>query len=189
MRLPEGVRSLGVDDGPFERDRRGQVLVVGAVYQGGTWFDGLLTTRVQKDGWNATDRLLGALTGSKFLPQLGYLLLGGIAVGGFNLFDLDRLHAGSGLKLLVVMRRLPDLPAMRRAIERLPRARARLRLLEAAGPIRPVGNLFCQLRGMQPEEAAALLRLTCTRAHLPEPLRVAHLVAGGLARGQSGRRA
>jgi uncharacterized protein len=178
-----------VDDGPFDRARRGSVLVCGVVYRGGTWFDGLLTTRVQRDGWNATERLLAALHASKFLPQLRYLLLGGVALGGFNLLDLDRLHAQSGLKLLVCMRRPPDLAAMRRALQHLPRPRARWRLVEAAGPIHRLGRLWCQLRGMDAEEAGALLELTCTRALLPEPLRVAHLVAGGLVRGQSGRRA
>jgi hypothetical protein len=184
-----GVHCLGIDDGPFERKRHRDVLVVGALYRGGDVFDGLLTTRVRQDGWNATDRLTAMIQGSKFREQLHYVLLDGIALGGFNLVDLDRLHAETGLKLMTVMRRLPDLGAMERALAHLPRSRDRLERLGRAGPIVPVGRLFCQLRGMDPAEAEDLVALTATRSHLPEPLRAAHLIAAGLVTGQSGRAA
>ncbi len=187
--LAPGLRSIGIDDGPLVRGRRADVLVVGAIYRGGTWFDGLLTTRVRQDGWNATERLIAMLGDNKFSPQLRYAILDGIALGGFNVIDLDRLHAATGLKILVPMRRPPDLAAMRRALEHLPRPAARWRLIERAGAIVPIGRLHCQLRGMQPAEAEQLLALTCTRSHLPEPLRAAHLIAGGLTTGISGRRA
>jgi endonuclease V-like protein UPF0215 family len=42
---------------------------------------------------------------------------------------------------------------------------------------------------MEVNEAQQLLKLTCTRSHIPEALRAAHLIAGGLVKGQSGRRA
>ncbi len=187
--MKAGVRSIGIDDGPFTRGRRSDVLVVGAVYKGGTWFDGLLTTRVRQDGFNATARLVAMLAASKFKPQLRYAILDGIALGGFNVIDLDRLHAETGLKILVPMRKRPDLAAMRRALTPLSRPEARWRLIQAAGEIHRVAGLYCQLRGMDPDEAGELLELTCTRSKLPEPLRAAHLIAGGLVRGESGRRA
>lgn len=123
--IKPGIRSIGIDDGPFDRTRKADVLVAGAVYRGGTWFDGLLTCRVRRDGRNATDRLVAMLTGSKFSDQLRYAFLDGIALGGFNILDLDRLHAETGLGLLVIMRRRPDLPAMRRALARLGRSEQR----------------------------------------------------------------
>jgi endonuclease V-like protein UPF0215 family len=184
-----GIRTIGVDDGPFDRSRRGDVLVAGAVYRGGDVFDGLLTTRVRKDGWNATDRLVAMLAGSKFLPQLHYLMLDGIALGGFNIVDLHRLHRETGLKALAVMRRRPDLAAVRRALRHVSHPDRRWRMLDAAGEILPIGGLCCQLAGLDAAEAARLLALTCTRSLVPEPLRAAHLIAGGLVTGQSGRRA
>jgi endonuclease V-like protein UPF0215 family len=187
--MKPGVRTIGIDDGPFDRAGRGDVLVAGVVYRGGSTFDGLLTTRVRKDGWNATDRLVEMLDGSKFLRQLHYLMLDGIALGGFNIVDIGRLHRETGLKVLAVMRRKPDLVAIRRALGRVSSPERRWRLLAAAGPILPIGRLHCQLAGLDGDEAARLLTLTCTRSLLPEPLRAAHLIAGGLVTGQSGRRA
>ena len=186
--IKPGVRTIGLDDGPFDRRSRGDVLVVGAIYRGAD-FDGLLTTRVRKDGWNATDAIASMLLRSKFLAQLHYIMLDGIAFGGFNVVDIDRLHRETGLKLLVVVRRRPDLAAVKRAVMHLPLPEKRLALIASAGEIVPIDKLFCQMKGMQPEEAKALLRLTCTRSHLPEPLRAAHLIAGGVILGQSGRRA
>jgi len=187
--LKPGVRSIGIDDGPFDRDRSREVLVVGAVYRGGATFDGLLTTKIRKDGWNATDRILAMLEGSKFLPQLHYAILDGIALGGFNIVDIDRLHRESGLKVLVAVRKRPDLRAVRRALGRCSRPDERWRLIEAAGEIHPIAELHCQLAGMDLAEARELVALACTRSNLPEPLRAAHLIAGGIVTGQSGRRA
>jgi endonuclease V-like protein UPF0215 family len=187
--LKKGVRSIGIDDGPFDRDRAGDVLIAGAIYRGGDTFDGLLTTRIRKDGWNATDRILAMLDGSKFLPQLHYVMLDGIALGGFNIVDIEKLGRETGLKVLVAVRRKPDLEAVRRALERTSRPQERWKILLRAGPIRRIGRLYCQLWGMDHDEALALLRLTCTRSHVPEPIRAAHLIAGGLVRGESGRRA
>jgi hypothetical protein len=99
------------------------------------------------------------------------------------------LAARTGLKVVVAIRRRPDLDAVRRALTRTTRHRRRLEILERAGEIRAIGGLYCQLCGLDAGEAAELLAMTCTRSHLPEPLRAAHLIAGAIATGQSGRRA
>ena len=187
--MKQGVRTIGIDDGPFARSGRGNVLVAGAVYRGGSVFDGLLTTTVRKDGWNATDRILAMLVESKFLPQLHYIMLDGIAFGGFNIVDVNRLYEETGLKILIAVRRRPNLQAVKSALRHLSRPERRWQLIQAAGKIHPVANLHCQLKGMEIDEARQLLELTCTRSHIPEPLRAAHLIAGGLVTGQSGRRA
>ncbi len=187
--IKPGVRTIGIDDGPFDRSRRGDVLVVGAIYRGGTDFDGLLTTKVRKDGWNATDRIVSMLEKSKFLPQLHYIILDGIALGGFNIIDIQKLHRETGLKVLVAVRKKPNLEAVRRALCRLTRPDDRWRVLRKAGEIHHIENLHCQLMGMDVGEARELLALTCTRSHVPEALRAAHLIAGGVVLGESGRRA
>ena len=187
--IPSGVRTIGIDDGPFDRDRRGDVFVAGAVYRGGDCFDGLLTTRVRRDGWNATERLIRMLAGSKFLDQLHYAMIDGIALGGFNVVDIHRLWRATDLKVLVVVRRRPDLGAVRAALDHVSRPAKRWRRILAAGEIREIRGLYCQLAGLDADEAGEILELTCTRSRLPEPLRAAHLIAGGVVTGQSGRRA
>jgi hypothetical protein len=183
------MRIVGFDDGPFERTHRGDVLVVGAIYRGGEFLDGMVATSVRRDGRNATDRLISCLTASRYLPQLHCAMLDGIAFGGFNVVDINRLWRETGLPVLVVVRHAPDLDSVRRAIARLPGATRRLGLIDAAGAIEPRRGLFVQRAGLTGEEADALLALTCTRSKIPEPLRAAHIIAGAIVTGEGGRRA
>lgn len=189
LRHGRRLRALGIDDAPFRRGRRGTVLVVGAVYSGAE-FEGLLSTRIRQDGWNATERLLQMIVGSKFHSQLHLVLLDGITLAGFNVVDLPRLAGESGLPCVAVMRRSPDLAAVRRALTRLPGSRRKLQLVERAGPIYHAGeSLYFQVAGADPDPVRQALLGSLLHGCVPECLRGAHLIASGLATGQSGRRA
>lgn len=183
------LRMLGIDDGPFLRGRQREVLVVGAVSSGGE-LEGLLSTRVRQDGWNATERLLAMIGGSKFHAQLHLVLLDGLTLGGFNVVDLPRLAEELGLPCLAVTRRAPDLEAVARALEKLPGCRRRRELCARAGPVHRAGPSLCfQAAGVSPEVAREALSGSALHGHVPECLRAAHLIAGGIVTGESGRRA
>jgi len=182
------IRTLGIDDGPFVRGSRRQVLVVGAVYAGGE-FEGLLSTMVRQDGLNATARLVEMIAPSKFRPQLHLVLLDGITLGGFNLVDLPRLADGIGIPCAAVMRRTPDGPALRAVLGRLSRRRERERIIGRAGPIHQAGRVLFQVAGADPAQVAAVIVRITSHGHLPECLRAAHLIARGIVIGESGRRA
>ncbi|WP_455386149.1 endonuclease dU [Acidihalobacter prosperus] len=179
---------VGFDDAPFARSHRGDVLVVGAVFAA-TRLEGVVSTRVRRDGVNATRKLVDCLRSSRFLPQLQAVLLQGIAFAGFNVVDLRRLHAETGLPVLVVARRAPDLDAIRRALlERVPGGARKWRLIEQAGPMEPLAGLHVQRCGLGSSQAEALLCDLQVNGRLPEPLRTAHLMAGGVATGESRHR-
>ena len=187
-RLPREVRVVGIDDGPFPRKAGVNVCVVGAIYRGGDYLDGMVATTIRRDGRNATHKLVRMVADSRYFAQLHYLILDGIALGGFNVVDIRRLWQETGLPVMVVVRRQPDLEAVRRALLRLPAGEARWRLIEKAGPPEPLGGLFVQRAGLERDEAEALLALSCTRAKIPEPLRAAHIIAGAWVTGEGGRR-
>ncbi len=180
---------VGFDDAPFEHSHRGDVLVVGAVFAGNR-LDGVISTKVRRDGANAAQRLIDCLTGSKYFDQLQAILLQGIAFAGFNVVDLQRLHEATGLPVLVVARYAPDLPAIRKALlEQVPGGARKWRLIEAAGPMETMAALYVQRCGITPENAARLLTSLQQNSQLPEPLRVAHMIAGGVTTGESRHRA
>ncbi|MGC2048406.1 MAG: DUF99 family protein [Gallionella sp.] len=180
---------VGFDDAPFARSHRGDVLVVGAVFAGDR-LDGVISTRVRRDGANAAQRLIDCLAGSKYFDQLQAILLQGIAFAGFNVVDLQRLHEATGLPLLVVARYRPDLQAIRKALlEQVPGGARKWRLIEAAGPMETMAGLYVQRCGITPENAARLLASLQQNSQLPEPLRVAHMIAGGVTTGESRHRA
>ena len=165
------------------------MLVVGAVFAGER-LDGVISTRVRRDGINATQRLIDCLTGSKYFDQLQAILLQGIAVAGFNVVDLQGLHQATGLPVLVVARYLPDFRAIREALlQKVLGGARKWRLIEAAGPMELVAGLYVQRCGITPENTARLLAGLQQNGQLPEPLRVAHMIAGGVTTGESRHRA
>lgn len=180
---------VGFDDAPFKRSWRGDVLVVGALYAG-LRLEGVLSGKVRRDGANATRILSEIVRNSRFRHHLQGILLQGIALAGFNVVDIHGLHEASGLPVIVVARRAPDLAAIRRALlTSVPGGRRKLRLIERAGPMEPAGRVYVQRAGITRERAVEAVRRFSTNSALPEPLRTAHLIAGGIAAGESRHRA
>ncbi len=183
-----GVRVMGIDDAPFPRRRGARVPLAGVVCAG-TRFEGMIWTAATRDGQDATDALIAAVGASKFLPQLDLVLLDGIAVGGLNVIDLDALHRALSLPCVAVMRRVPALDGMRRAMDKLPDAPARWERLQRAGPVHQLEGWVFQVRGEQPEVIAVALPVLTDRGKVPEALRLAHLVGAAVVHGESGNRA
>ena len=180
---------IGFDDAPFDRGHRGDVLVVGAVYAGAR-LEGVLSARVRRDGRNSTQVLVDAVRRSRFHAHLQAVLLQGIAFAGFNVVDIHALHEALGLPVIVVARRRADLGAIRRALAtRVPGGARKLRLIERAGPMEPLAGVYVQRAGLTAERAAELIRRLAVHGKLPEPLRTAHLIAGGVTTGESRHRA
>ena len=184
-----GLHFAGVDDGPVPRARGARVFVAIPVVRGSGLLEGLLTTHVRRDGWNATDRVAGVIRSSRFWPQLHGVFLDGIALGGLNVVDLPRLAETLERPVIAVMRRPPRLEAFRAAVARLPRPAARWALVERAGPILRAERVLFQCAGVVPERARRWVEETARWGNLPEPLRMAHLIAGGVVDGESRGRA
>jgi len=188
IRANRQIRTLGIDDAPFAPHRRGQVLVVGAIYSGHA-FEGLVSCKVRQDGRNATRSLLRMIGGSKFQPQLHMIVLDGLTLAGFNIVDLPTLAGELGIPCAAVTRKPPDLDAVFAAAEHLPGHRWRHRMVSRAGPVYRSGPLYFQVAGTEPSTAGSVLQRCVKHGNLPECVRAAHLIARGIVLGQSGRRA
>jgi endonuclease V-like protein UPF0215 family len=187
LRRGKTIRTIGFDDAPFTRASR-RVHIAGVVCAG-TRFEGLVWGRASRDGWNATEALVRMLQGRKFLPQLHAVLIDGIAFGGFNVVDLPALSESLGLPCAAVMRRPPDLAAIERAMQRLPRAARRMAVLRRAGEIHAHAPFVFQVAGCSAGVFQRVLARVTDRGHVPESLRLAHLIGSAVVLGESGRRA
>ncbi|MFW3613233.1 endonuclease dU [Billgrantia antri] len=179
---------VGFDDCPFPRTHRGDVPIIGTVFSG-LRLEGVLSGKVRRDGVNSTRELIRLAGSSRFAAHLQLIMLQGVALAGFNVIDVPRLHAELGLPVLVVARRAPRQGAMRRALlERIPGGARKWALVERLGEMEPLAGVYVQRMGLSREEAATTIRATTPHGRVPEPLRVAHLIAGGVATGESSGR-
>lgn len=188
LRRNRKIRAIGFDDAPFIRDAQRPVSVAGVVCAG-TRFEGMVWGQVEPDGWDATQQLCNLLIGGKFLPQLHVVLLDGIALGGFNIVDLPLLAERLGRPCVAVMRRMPNLRAVEQAIHRLPQPQQRLTMLHRAGPIYHQACFCFQVCGASPMTIAQVLQRLTDRGHVPEALRLAHLIGAAVIQGESGHQA
>ncbi|MCW4046224.1 MAG: DUF99 family protein [Candidatus Bathyarchaeota archaeon] len=180
------IRVLGVDDGKFVPHVKGHVLVVGVVFRGGYWLDGVLHTRVEVDGFDATDKIAAMITRSSHCKQLRVVMLNGITVAGFNVVDLKALNEATNLPIITVTRDKPNLDEIREALHNLPESERRWKLILDAGEPFELSTrneqekIYVQTVGISVKDAEKIVRLTSTRSSIPEPLRVAHLIASGI---------
>lgn len=188
LRLKRTIRAIGFDDAPFVRQASEPVAVAGVVCAG-TRFEGMVWTHVQPDGWDATATLSQTLLRSKFLPQVHVVLLDGISFGGFNVIDLPLLAKHLERPCVSVMRRLPNLNSINYAIRRLPEPERRLELLQRAGTVHTYPPFYFQVCGAEPWVMADVLKQLTDRGHVPEALRLAHLITSAVIKGESGRQA
>ncbi len=179
------IRVIGFDDAPFQRGSGEKVAIAGIIC-GLTRFEGMLWGEIDLDGWNATEVIYQLLANSKFLPQLHLVLLDGIGFGGFNMIDLPQLHQRLNLPCVSVMRKFPDLVAMKEAMSRLPEVETRWEIVQRAGQIYQKPPFVFQVCGEQPDIIAATLSRLSDRGNVPEALRLAHLIGSAVIKGESG---
>ena len=182
------IRVLGVDDGFFIPHSKGCAPVIGVIFRGGHWLDGVVSTKVEIDGFDATDKIASMIVNSAHYRQVRVVMLDGITFAGFNVVDLKKLGAETKLPVIAITRDKPDLDDIRAALKKLPESQRRWRALLNAGQIFEVSTrsdsekVYVEMNGILEEDARKIVKLTSTRSSVPEALRVAHLIASGLSR-------
>lgn len=179
---------IGFDDAPFDRDHRGDVAIFGAVYSGPR-LEGVLSGKVRRDGEDSTAALIQMVSRSRFAPQLQAVMVQGIAFAGFNVIDLHALHEALAVPVLAITRRQPDLARIKRAlIERVADGDRKWALIERLGPMERTAGVYAQRVGISAADSERVIRKFAINGILPEPLRTAHLIAGGVMLGESRHR-
>ena len=178
------IRVLGIDDGKFIPQTKGSASIVGVVFRGGCSIEGVMHTRIIIDGLDATEKLALMINNSPHHKQLRLVMLNGITFGGFNVVDIRKLYLATKLPVLALTNEKPDLNGIHEALENLPKAKERWSMILEAGKIHEIINkgttIYVETAGISFDDAEKIIALTSTRSSLPEPLRVAHLIASGV---------
>jgi endonuclease V-like protein UPF0215 family len=196
--LKKEIRVIGFDDGPFEKfNKKKETPVVGVVFRGGLYFEGMIKTSISIDGFNSTKKLIKVIKSSKFYPQLKAVLFDGISLGGFNVIDVQELYNKTGIPIIIIMRKIPNFKEIFQALKHTTKLELRISIIKKAGIIRKVrventnisGFIYYQKHGCSEDYAEKIIKITTTRSLIPEPLRIAHLIASAIVEGESRGRA
>ncbi len=178
MHIKPEIRILAIDDGPIVS---ANVVLIGAVFRGADWLDDAVRSEIERDGFDVTEKMVELAKSTNRYEQIRVIMLDGITYAGFNIVDINALHRQTGLPIIAVMQSLPNLKKVKEALTNLDRSEERWNLVQNAGDIREIttsyGSVFVQCCGIDISSAAELVQLTSIRSRVPEPLRVAHLIA------------
>jgi len=106
--IKKEIRVIGIDDSPYNKNNKTN-LIIGVVMRGGSWIDGILSTKVKVDGDDATTKIIKIINKCKFKTQLQCIFLDGIAVAGFNVIDIKELNQKTKIPVVVIIRKMPDI--------------------------------------------------------------------------------
>jgi len=186
--MKQQIRILGIDDSPFKFGDK-SALVVGALVRAPNYLEGVIKSEVTVDGTDSTETIVRMVLESRFKDQIKLLMIDGIALAGFNVIDIDRVHSESGVPVLTVTRDKPDFVKMKEALEKyFDDWRERYDLITRV-KLRTIRTehkpLYACGVGMDWGEFEGIVRISTVRGVVPEPIRVAHLIASAMVRGES----
>jgi uncharacterized protein len=177
---------IGIDDGPFLPRRLGGSKAPLVVVE----LKGPHLVRARA-AWITVDGLDATPAASKMISSLQThdfpILLAGATFAGFNMINPRVLQRKFGTPTIVVIGSRPSNRAVKRAlVKHFPDWRRRWRILSSLGPLHQArtvqneGPIFFEAFGCAHREARRILRQWAYVSRIPEPLRVARLVARGL---------
>ena len=186
--MKQQIRLLGVDDSPFTFTEK-YVTVIGVVMRGGEYIECVLSKQVAVDGSDATHVCKEMIQNTRHKKQLKAMMLDGIALGGFNVVDIEEVYADTNLPVITITRDEPDFDKIKKALQKnFEDWKERLNLMKK-GKLHKVKTMhtpiYVKCVGISIEEAKEIIKISTIRGVIPEPIRVAHLIASGITKGES----
>lgn len=176
------MRVVGIEDGSFKKGVAKRALIASVLFKG-LDIEDVKFARVEVDGLDATEKVVKILNKWEFEA----VMLAGVSFAGFNIIDPTVLLKKFGKPIIIISRTKPDNKAVKRALRTHFRDwRARWSVFEKLGPIRKVkalaeeNPLYFETLGVDAQCAKHFIKALAVCGRVPEPLRVARLVARGL---------
>ena len=184
------TRILGIDDGYFKRNKDNETLLVGVVTRGYLRIDGVLSEYISVDGSDATEKMIDMITKSGHYNQIRIIITNGITFAGFNMFDPEALYSSVEIPIIIVVRKKPNIDKFLNTISKIyGKNDWRIKILEKLELPKPVktkyGIVYYQKWGISDEKATNIIRFLAKYSRIPEPVRIAHLIAMGVTLGYS----
>lgn len=176
------MQIVGIEDGSFKKGFSRKALLVAVLFKG-LEIEKVAFRRITVDGLDATDKAVSMLAPWSFEA----IMLAGVSYAGFNIIDPRVLYEKFQKPIIVVSRTKPDNKAVKHALVRhFMDWERRWEVFANLGPIHEVEvlagepPLYLEIMGADAEWAVCLMKSLAVCNRVPEPLRVARLIARGL---------
>ncbi len=181
--MKSGIRILALDDSRFRKTDR-NALVVGIVGMKDN-IDGVISFYVSVDGSDATEKLISSVKKSRFLGQIKLIAIQGITFAGLNLVDVLELSKKLKVPVVAVTRKKPHtaqlIAAMKAAqIKDFEKRKRKLKEIYEKTSHKYANGFYFEYTARIGKEE--IRKFSQEMVYL---LRLAHIVAGGVATGES----
>lgn len=176
---------IGVEDGSFDAFQRNvsALTVLCCVEMTLDRIDDVRLLPIEVDGFNATEKLLRMLHGA----DVEAVILGGITFAGFNIIDPSAILQETGIPVIVYSGKKPNNISMLMALRKhFKDWRIRWAIIERLGdvnettPLIGEPSVYFEVLGGSVSWAEKVLRSSALVCRIPEPVRVAGLIARGI---------
>ncbi len=182
---------IAFDDGYFPPAFKGSVgktLLIGVLYREGVTISKILWDTIVVDGLGVTNKIVSMVKVLKTHLDDPVIILDGITYAGFDVADPDKIYSAIKIPVITFMQYPLDLERIRRAlIKHFSDHETRYRVIhrtytKAVPLITPWRVVRFYVVGLTREEASSLLRGLMIYSPVPEPLRIAHMIASYLSK-------
>lgn len=180
--MKRGARYIAIVSGPIAKTKK--TLLVGVIFRN-DYIEGLLSSKISVDGTDSTDQIIKMICASRFMDQIKVLLFNGIALAGLNIIDTKALEDRLGAKIVLLNKRRQNANELINALKEFSKTNKvdvtkRIDLVDRS---RSLVSLKVDILFLQSSLDKAYLRYFAERAF--ESLRIAHIVASGISKGES----
>jgi len=178
-------RALGISE-CFIKGLSEKSVLAGVVLRSDRIIDGFTFSRATVGGMDATDSVI-EMYRALGRGDINVLILNGCVISWYNVIDLQRVHEETKLPLICVT--YEESPGLEKYfMELFPEDyERRIEVYRRNGPRTPMRlhtgfEVYVRFYGMTPEEAKGILNKFTLHGAVPEPLRIARLLARGIMR-------
>ncbi len=176
------MRILGIDDGPFSRGTDRFCPIVGVLMRLDGKLEQMTADSLTVDGDDVSEKVSGFIERLRIHPSV--VMAEGITFAGFNILDPNRFYEMTGIPFISVRKGRPDLTAMIMAIRKHDKeALKKESILKRISPAYTVlggSEVVVNYAGISPADAEQLILMASDDGILPEPVRIAHIVASAV---------
>jgi uncharacterized protein len=182
--VKSGARYIAIASGPIGNRKSRKTILIGIIFRG-NYIEGMLSGNVAIDGTDSTRQIIKMIADSRFHDQVRIVLLNGIAVAGLNIVKPKLLEKELRVKVVLLNRRRQNANELIKALKEFARIRKkdaneRINIVSEYSKIKilKTRDLF-----LQSSLEDHYLRNFAEKAF--EALRIAHIIASGISKGES----